>query len=58
MGFVPDVTKRVAWTLAGAIVYPDADNVMRSTSIVHLPNTISKHTVNAVNYSDLDSQAY
>ena len=35
VGFVPDVAKRVIQTSAGAIVNPDADNVMRTTSYTY-----------------------
>ena len=55
LGFVPGVAKRAVRTSAGAIVYPDADNVMRTTSILHLPNTISEHKFYAANCHDLDS---
>ena len=39
VGFVPDIGTIVVRTSVGTVVYPDADNIMRATNLVHLKET-------------------
>ena len=48
VGFVPDIGTIVVRTSAGTVVYPEADNIMRATNLVHLKKTKTSESRSSV----------